>query len=70
MNLKLYPLLNLRSKRAMLRRRKRWGHYYSYKPKYILLSRLSQQTGMTIDGVRQRLQDEREWLLEHRQYYL
>lgn len=70
MNLILYPLLSTRSKRAILRVRRRWGHPYIYTPKYELLSRLSQETGMSPDIVEQRLSEEREWLLRHRRYFI
>jgi hypothetical protein len=68
--LTLYHRLNLRSKRAILKTKKRWGHPYRYQPKQILLSRLSQETGMSEEQVKQQLLKEREWLLAHKQYFL
>lgn len=66
----LYPRLNLRSKRAIIKTKKRWGHPYRYNPRQILLSRLSQETGMSEEQVREQLIKEREWLLTHKQYFL
>lgn len=65
-----WPLLNRRSKRAMLRTRKKWGHPYTYEPREILLSRLSQELSMTKTEVRDQLLTERSWLLEHSRYFI
>ena len=64
----LYPLLNKRSKTAIKRKRKRFGHPYLYSPRQILLSRLSQETGMTKEEVFDQLMREREFLLAHPGY--
>jgi hypothetical protein len=68
--LTLYHRLNLRSKRAILKTKKRWGHPYRYNPRQILLSRLSQETGLSIEQIKEQLFEEREWLLAHKQYFL
>ncbi len=70
----LYPLLNLRSKRAILRtyppKSRFKNKLYIYNPKPILLNRLASQTGMTENQVRQQLLVERRFLLKNKNYYL
>jgi hypothetical protein len=63
MELILYPRLSTRSKRAITRRKKKWGHPYHYSPRGDLLERLSSETGMSIDEVYFQLQRERQYLL-------
>ena len=70
MELKLYPRLNLRSKRAILKVKKQFGNPYNYNPWMALLKRLSAETGMSVEEVRNQLFKERRWLIENRQYYL
>lgn len=67
--LKLYPLLSTCSKRALRRTKKRWGHRYDYRPMPTLLNRLSVETGMTKEMVRDQLMQEREYILKYKQYY-
>lgn len=69
MKLIIYPLLNTRSKRAICRVNKKYGHQYIYNPKYILLSRLSQQLNMSIEEVREQIQKEREFIIKNQHYY-
>lgn len=70
MELKLYPMLNLRSKRAILKTKKQFGNPYSYNPRMSLLKRLASETGMDEQQVRDQLLKERAWLIANRQYYL
>jgi len=70
MNLKVYPLLSTRSKRAMLRVRKKWGHPYYYIPRHQLLVRLSSELGMTQQQVIEQVQEERKFLLKYHQYFV
>ncbi len=69
MILKIYPLLNLRSKRALTRIKKKWGHSYDYAPKQILLNRLSEQLGLSKEEVLKQLLEERKFILENNQYF-
>ena len=69
MMLKIYPLLNTRSKRAISRVRKKWGWQYEYVPKQILVSRLSQQLNISEDEVRKQIQKERELIIKNQQYF-
>lgn len=70
MQLKLYPKLSTRSKRAILRTTKRFGNPVTYNPRVCLLKRLSSETGLSEKEVRQQLIRERQWLLENRKYFL
>jgi hypothetical protein len=63
MQLVLYPKLCTRSKRAITKRKKQWGHDYIYNPRGNLLERLSQETGLNIEQVYLQLIREREYLL-------
>ena len=53
----------------MTRAKKKYGHPYFYEPKYILISRLSQQLNMSHEEVRERIKVEREFILRNQQYY-
>lgn len=66
MEIKLFYLLSTDSRKAMLRtyRSKGWEKRYYYEPQGMLLRRLSQQTGMTMEEVRDTLMKEREYLLK------
>lgn len=63
LRLRLYPLLNKRSKDAIRKVTGRRGRLYSYQPRIGLLERLAEQTGMTIAQVEQELHDERQQIL-------
>lgn len=69
MNLVCYPLMNLRSKRAILRTRKRWGHPVGYNPRRVLVERLASELNLSTEAVLDQLQKEREFLLEHIRYF-
>ncbi|MBD2090376.1 hypothetical protein H6F67_10970 [Microcoleus sp. FACHB-1515] len=64
--LRLWPLLGTCSRRAILRRTKKFGHPYTYKPRGDLIIRLSRQTGLTYAEVFSQLLREREELLRDR----
>ncbi len=65
----LYPLLSQRSRTAIKRVWKRWGHAYEYRPRRDLVTRLSHQTGLNQTQVREQLERERQFILRHREYY-
>lgn len=69
MRLVIYPFLNLRSKRAMTRIQRKYGHYYSYQPRDILVSRLSQELSMTKEQIREQIRKERNFIIDNQQYY-
>ena len=69
MELICYPLMNLRSKRAILRTHKRWGHPVRYNPRRILVERLASELNLSSEAVLSQLQKEREFLLEHQRYF-
>ena len=62
----LWQKLGTRSRRAMLKTKKKYGRPYSYNPRGILLKRLSDETGLTIEGVYNQLLQEREIMLKLR----
>ncbi|QMS87309.1 hypothetical protein HUN01_06820 [Nostoc edaphicum CCNP1411] len=68
MDLICYPLMGTKSQRCMLRRRaKGWqvgGRAYHYVPRYELIRRLMEQTGLSEESVRKQIRDERLWLLQ------
>lgn len=63
MELVLWYKLGTRSRRAMLRVKKKWGHAYHYSPRSDLLQRLSQESHLTIEEVVVQLNKERDYLL-------
>lgn len=71
MELKVFPLLGTGCKRLMMRRNhplgKRSGRTYHYRPQTRLINRLAQELGISPQAVRQRIAEERLYLL--RQYY-
>jgi hypothetical protein len=69
MRLVLYPRLNLRSKRAILRTKNRWGHPVRYNPRKQLLQRLSEEFKIPEETVRKQLLEERKFLLDNFQYF-
>lgn len=66
MQLELFPRLSTRSRRAILKTKKKYGHPYTYKPRGDLLERLSQETGKSKEAVYMQLMEEREFLLKNR----
>ena len=65
----VWPKLNLRSKRAMLRTKKKWGHPYRYQPRQQLVNRLCLELNMTKEEVLEKIEEEKAFLLNHRQYF-
>jgi len=63
MDLKLYPLLGTRSRRAFWRIRGKYGKPYFYNPRGDLLVNLSEKTGLSIEEVYQQLLEERKHLV-------
>ena len=61
--------MNLRSRRAILRIRKRWGHPVNYSPRRALVERLADELNLSTEAVLVQLQKEREFLLEHIRYF-
>ena len=70
MELIIFPRLSTRSKRAMLRTKKKWGHVYQYIPRRHLLERLKIETGMSEMDILVQIYQERKWLILHKQYFL
>lgn len=64
MELVVYPLLSTRSRRAMLKTARRFGHYYNYRPRGNLIQRLSQQLNTTPAEVLEQIKKERNYLLK------
>lgn len=64
-NLLLYNRLSTRSRRALVKTKKQWGHAYEYRPRGTLLQRLSRETGMSIEDVYNQLMRERAQLISH-----
>ena len=69
MELKYFNLLSAKSQKAMLRtyKAKSWGKTYYYEPRGILLKRLSQETGVSMEEVRNQIIKERRYLLNSNQ---
>lgn len=65
-DLRLWPLLQTKSRQALLRKKKKFGHPYTYNPRGDLIVRLARETGMTYAEVFNQLQKEREELLRDR----
>jgi len=63
MNLKIYPLLSIKSKKAMLRTKKAWGHPYRYTPRRQLINRLKRELSLSEDAILKQITQERAWLL-------
>lgn len=59
----LFPRLSTRSKRAMQRKRSRFGHPYQYRPRITLVERLASEMGWSREQVMDTLQRERRKLL-------
>lgn len=59
----LWTLLGTNTRRAIGRKRGRFGHPYTYTPRGDLLERLSEQTGLSRQQVYQQLLDIRKDLL-------
>ncbi len=66
MQLELFPRLSTRSRRAILRTKKKYGRPYTYRPRGDLLERLAQETRKTREAVYRQLLAEREFLLKQR----
>lgn len=68
MDLVVFPLMHSKTKKLMLRTKRkygaRWGHPYYYEPSGQLLERLSVQLGMTKTDVRTKIMQEREYLIK------
>jgi len=70
MDLIIYPRLNTRSKRAIKREKKKWGHYYHYEPRVTLIQRLCSELGWSEEQVREQIRKERRFLIQNKQYFL
>lgn len=69
MELIIYPRLSTRSKRAIIREKKRYGHRYAYVPRYQLIERLKSELGWSTAEVLAQIARERKWLLQYTQYF-
>jgi hypothetical protein len=65
MELICYPLLSTRSRRALQKRKGRWGHRYQYVPRANLIDRLARELNLPVEQVHEQLQRERNFLLKH-----
>jgi predicted amidohydrolase len=65
MTLDLYYRLCSRSRKAFKKTKKRWGRNYQYRPRGDLLQRLSQETGLSLWEVNEKLKEERREYLEN-----
>lgn len=68
MNLICYPRLARCSQLAMKRTRWRYGNPYSYRPYRNLVKRLAQELGLSESQVRDKIEQERAWLLNNPWY--
>lgn len=57
-------MLGTRSRRALLRRKGKWGHRYQYTPKPALIKNLAEKLNLFEEDIRQQLYREREYLLK------
>lgn len=62
MELKIYPRLSTRSKRAILRTKTHWGKPYEYRPRIDLIKRLSRELNMPLSEIYNQILQEREFL--------
>lgn len=69
MELIIYPLLSTTSKRAIIKVKKKWGHYYEYTPRNVLILRLAEDLNWTEEAVRRQIVKEREFLTKNRRYF-
>jgi len=67
MELILYPQLSTRSRRAIKRRFKKFGHSYHYSPRGDLMERLAKEMGWTLEQVYNQLHRERHFLLQEQE---
>jgi hypothetical protein len=63
MELLLYPRLSTRSRRAIRRKKGRYGRSYEYRPYSNLVNRLSRETGQTPEWVLDQLAKEQDYLM-------
>jgi hypothetical protein len=63
-NYRLWTQLGTHSRRALLRRTKRFGHPYTYSPRGNLLARLAATNGMSVEQVYRELMELRTDLLQ------
>lgn len=64
MRLICYPRMSTCSRRALLRKKTKWGRPYFYRPRSNLLQRLSRETGLTVGQVFNQLMIERQYFLK------
>lgn len=63
MDLLVYPLLSTRSRRAITKRKKRYGRDYEYRPRITLVNRLVEELGLSHEQVLDQISAERRYLL-------
>lgn len=69
MRLICYWLMNVRSQKAMRRKKWKWGRNYTYIPRQTLVKRLARQLNMTEEEVKNQIAKERTYILQHSRYY-
>lgn len=70
MELKIYPLLSTRSKRAFVKETKEFGRPYRYEPRQRLVERLMTDLNMSESEVLKQIRKERAWILKNRKYFV
>jgi hypothetical protein len=65
MELVLYDRASTRTKRAMGRLKKKWGHINYYKPRKMLLERWKTELGWSEEQILEQLSKERRYLINH-----
>lgn len=63
MDLIIYPRLGTTAKRAIVRRKKRYGRDYEYRPRITLVNRLVEELGWSQEQVLDQISAERRYLL-------
>jgi hypothetical protein len=69
MILELYYKMSTCSRRAIRRKTGRFNKSYIYRPRTHLISRLSEETGLSRTEVYNKLMDEREYILKNLSYW-
>jgi hypothetical protein len=61
----IYCKATRKTRLCMRRKRTRYGNPYRYKPRADFLRRLAQETGNSIEQIKEQIQEERRYLLEN-----
>lgn len=69
MDLIIWPRVKRHTRLCMQRVKWRWGNKYIYTPRRDLVTRLSNELGLTPDQVRDRIKQESDYVKKYEQYY-